>query len=50
MSYWLLDAFEGLFDGQPCLQLLAEGLRKFGLLWLLVRNGTLIEGSVSSPT
>lgn len=26
--------------------LLAEGLRKFGLLWLLVRNGTLLEGSV----
>ena len=26
--------------------LLAEGLRKFGLLWLLVQNGTLLEGSV----
>jgi len=26
--------------------LLAEGLRKLGLLWLLVQNGTLLEGSV----
>ena len=26
--------------------LLAEGLRKLGLLWLLIRNGTLAEGSV----
>ena len=26
--------------------LLAEGLRKFGLLWLLIQNGTLLEGSV----
>lgn len=26
--------------------LLAEGLRKLGLLWLLIRNGTLLEGSV----
>ena len=26
--------------------LLAEGFRKLGLLWLLIRNGTLLEGSV----
>lgn len=26
--------------------LLAEGVRKLGLLWLLVRNGTLLNGSV----
>ena len=26
--------------------LLAEGMRKLGLLWLLVRNGTLLDGSV----
>ena len=26
--------------------LLAEGLRKLGLLWLLVQNGTLLNGSV----
>lgn len=26
--------------------LLAEGMRKLGLLWLLIRNGTLIDGSV----
>ena len=26
--------------------LLAEGMRKLGLLWLLVRNGTLVNGSV----
>ena len=26
--------------------LLAEGLRKLGLLWLLIQNGTLVEGSV----
>lgn len=25
--------------------LLAEGIRKFGLLWLLIQNGTLLEGS-----
>ena len=26
--------------------LLAEGIRKLGLLWLLIQNGTLLEGSV----
>lgn len=26
--------------------LLAEGIRKLGLLWMLIRNGTLLEGSV----
>jgi len=26
--------------------LLAEGIRKFGLLWLLIQNGTLLSGSV----
>ena len=26
--------------------MLAEGIRKLGLLWLLIQNGTLLEGSV----
>ena len=26
--------------------MLAEGLRKLGLLWMLIHNGTLLEGSV----
>ena len=26
--------------------LLAEGMRKLGLLWLLIQNGTLLEGSI----
>ena len=26
--------------------LVAEGMRKLGLLWLLIRNGTLLEGSI----
>ena len=33
-------------DGNLEFTLLAEGLRKLGLLWLLIRNGTLLEGSV----
>ena len=33
-------------DGRIEFMLLAEGLRKLGLLWLLVRNGTLPNGSV----
>ena len=33
-------------EGNLEFTLLAEGLRKLGLLWLLVRNGTLLEGSV----
>lgn len=33
-------------DGRLEFTLLAEGLRKLGLLWLLIRNGTLLEGSV----
>jgi hypothetical protein len=33
-------------DGNLEFTLLAEGLRKLGLLWLLVHNGTLLRGSV----
>ena len=33
-------------QGELEFTLLAEGLRKLGLLWLLIRNGTLAEGSV----
>ena len=32
--------------GNLVFTLLAEGMRKLGLLWLLVRNGTLLDGSV----
>ena len=37
-----------LHSGQGNLEfsLLAEGMRKLGLLWLLIQNGTLLEGSV----
>lgn len=33
-------------QGKLEFSLLAEGLRKLGLLWLLIQNGTLLEGSV----
>ena len=33
-------------DGNLEFSLLAEGFRKLGLLWLMIRNGTLLEGSV----
>ncbi len=33
-------------DGKLEFTLLAEGLRKLGLLWLLIQNGTLLEGAV----
>ena len=33
-------------DGTLEFSLLAEGLRKLALLWLLIQNGTLLEGSV----
>ena len=33
-------------DGEMEFTLLAEGLRKLGLLWLLIRNGTLRPGAV----
>ena len=33
-------------QGEIEFTLLAEGLRKLGLLWLLIRNGTLQKGSV----
>ena len=58
----LLDSLEEAIDGKVTVRneefflsneegdleftLLAEGLRKLGLLWLLIRNGTLKEGSV----
>lgn len=32
-------------DGELEFTLLAEGFRKFGLLWLLIQNGTLLSGS-----
>lgn len=33
-------------DGELEFSLLAEGMRKLGLLWLLIQNGTLLNGSV----
>ena len=33
-------------EGNLEFSLLAEGMRKLGLLWLLIRNGTLLDGSV----
>jgi predicted ATPase len=33
-------------DGELEFTLLAEGMRKLGLLWLLIQNGTLLDGSV----
>ena len=33
-------------DGNLEFSLLAEGFRKLGLLWLMIRNGTLLDGSV----
>ena len=33
-------------EGNLEFSLLAEGMRKLGLLWLLIQNGTLLEGSV----
>ena len=33
-------------EGSLEFSLLAEGMRKLGLLWLLVQNGTLLDGSV----
>ena len=39
---FLLISRQGTFE----FSLLAEGLRKLGLLWLLIQNGTLLDGSV----
>ena len=39
---FLLSGQQGTFE----FSLLAEGLRKLGLLWLLIQNGTLLDGSV----
>ncbi len=39
---FFLSGRQGTFE----FSLLAEGLRKLGLLWLLIRNGTLADGSV----
>ena len=39
---FFLSSRQGTFE----FPLLAEGLRKLGLLWLLIRNGTLLDGSV----
>ncbi|MBI4773008.1 MAG: AAA family ATPase [Deltaproteobacteria bacterium] len=33
-------------EGELEFTLLAEGMRKLGLLWLLIQNGTLLDGSV----
>ena len=40
------EFFLGGKQGKLEFTLLAEGLRKLGLLWLLIQNGTLTEGSV----
>ena len=58
----LLDALQKTIDGKVTVKneefflrnkqgnleftLLAEGMRKLGLLWLLIQNGTLLQGSV----
>ena len=39
---FFLSSQQGTFQ----FSLLAEGLRKLGLLWLLIQNGTLLDGSV----
>ena len=39
---FFLSGQQGTFE----FSLLAEGLRKLGLLWLLIQNGTLLDGSV----
>ena len=39
---FLLSGQQGTFE----FSLVAEGLRKLGLLWLLIQNGTLLDGSV----
>ena len=39
---FFLSSPQGTFE----FSLLAEGLRKLGLLWLLIQNGTLPDGSV----
>ena len=41
-----LKSFTAFQDLDLELSLLAEGFRKLGLLWLLIRNGTLLEDSV----
>ena len=38
--------FSGADKGSLEFTLLAEGLRKLGLLWLLIQNGSLLQGSV----
>lgn len=40
------EFFRSNEQGELVFSLLAEGWRKLGLLWLLIRNGTLQEGSV----
>ena len=40
------EFFLGSKRGTLEFTLLAEGLRKLGLLWLLIQNGTLTEGSI----
>ncbi len=40
------EAFLSNRQGRLEFTLLAEGLRKLGLLWLLIQNGTLLAGSV----
>lgn len=58
----LLESLQGHMDGRVSINdeqfflrnrsgnleftLLAEGLRKLGLLWLLIQNGTLLEGAI----
>ena len=40
------EFFLGSGKGSLEFSLLAEGLRKLGLLWLLIQNGTLLKGAV----
>lgn len=46
VSYSNEEFFLNSRQGKLEFTLVAEGLRKLGLLWLLLQNGTLLEGSV----
>ena len=46
VSYSNEEFFLSSRQGKLEFTLVAEGLRKLGLLWLLLQNGTLLEGSV----
>lgn len=40
------EFFHSSMDGNLEFSLLAEGMRKLGLLWILIQNGTLLKGSI----